>query len=166
MVNTVIIFGNSGSGKSTRAQRLSKQHQLAHLDLDTLAWEATNPPTRRSMEASLKDIQAFIRQHPRWVIEGCYADLLTLIAPLAEQAVFMDLSVAQCQANARNRPFEAHKYSSQAAQDRNLSMLLQWIADYEHRNDACSRQAHESLFAACPGEGFRIRHNQDGLQNG
>ena len=163
MVNTVIIFGNSGSGKSTLAQRLSKQHHLAHLDLDTLAWEATSPPTRRSLDVALNDIKTFIKQHPKWVIEGCYADLLTLIAPLAEQAVFMDLSVDQCQANARKRPWEAHKYSSQAAQDRNLSMLLRWIADYELRNDACSREAHEVLFAACPGEGIRIQHNQDDL---
>lgn len=163
MVDTVIVFGNSGSGKSTLAKRLADQHQLAHLDLDSLAWEATNPPTRRSVQASLKDIQAFIMQHPKWVIEGCYSDLLSLIAPLAEQAVFMDLSVAQCQDNASNRPWETHKYSSPAAQDQNLPMLLQWIADYDHRNDEFSRQAHEALFASIKADKHRIQHNQDGL---
>lgn len=159
MVNTVIIFGNSGSGKSTLAQHLKQQHKLAHLDLDTLAWEATEPPTRRAQEASIQDIHAFIKQHPRWVIEGCYADLLSFIAPLAEQAVFMDLPVTRCQENARNRPWEPHKYASQAAQDENLPMLLDWIAGYEKRTDEFSQSAHEQLFAEFTGKKIRHREN-------
>ena len=42
----VLVFGNSASGKSTLAKRLATSEKLAHLDLDLLAWQATNPPTR------------------------------------------------------------------------------------------------------------------------
>ena len=34
----LVIFGNSASGKSSLAKKLAEQAQLAHLDLDTLAW--------------------------------------------------------------------------------------------------------------------------------
>jgi transcriptional regulator with AAA-type ATPase domain len=36
----VLVYGNSGSGKSTYARALAAQHGLAHLDLDSIFWEA------------------------------------------------------------------------------------------------------------------------------
>lgn len=35
----VIVIGNSGSGKSTHARTLAKEHGLEHLDLDSIMWE-------------------------------------------------------------------------------------------------------------------------------
>jgi adenylate kinase family enzyme len=159
MSERVIIFGNSGSGKSTLARQLSEQHQLAHLDLDTLAWQPTDPPLRRDLPDALQAVQAFISQHPRWVIEGCYADLLEPILTQASQVIYMDLPVSLCQANAKNRPWEPHKYASQADQDNKLPMLLSWIADYDQRNDVFSRRAHEALYAAFKGDKSRIQEN-------
>ncbi|WP_223786896.1 AAA family ATPase [Marinicella meishanensis] len=149
-MHKIIIFGNSGSGKSTLAKQWQRHHQLAHLDLDTLAWAATDPPSRRPLAESTQAIDDFIRQHPAWVIEGCYADLLQHVSPQANQAIFMKLPMALCQANARQRPWEPHKYASQAEQDANLPMLLQWIADYEQRRDEFSEAAHQALYNDFP----------------
>ena len=41
----VLLFGNSGSGKTTMARALAKEHGLVHLDLDSIAW--TSPGVRR-----------------------------------------------------------------------------------------------------------------------
>lgn len=142
----IIIFGNSGSGKSTLAAELCRAHDLAHLDLDSLAWLPSAPPARRALNDSKQEINRFIAQREGWVIEGCYADLLELIEPFATEAIFMNLPVALCQQNARNRPWEPHKYESKQAQDNNLSMLLDWIAQYEERDDVFSYQAHRILF--------------------
>jgi cytidylate kinase len=35
----ILVFGNSGSGKSTYAKSLVAQFGLAHLDLDAIVWE-------------------------------------------------------------------------------------------------------------------------------
>lgn len=155
----VIVFGNSGSGKSTLAASL-RDEGLAHLDLDVLAWLPKRPPERRPVEQAYADIQRFISENTEWVIEGCYADLLELVRPFATEAVFMNLPVHVCQENARNRPWEPHKYKSKAAQDDNLKMLLDWIAGYVERSDALSYGAHRAIYDSFRGKKREIISNQ------
>ena len=151
-----VIFGNSGSGKSTLALRLARASGLAHLDLDTLAWEPTTPPRRRPLPTSAEEIMAFMSENGEWVIEGCYSDLLE--APLARctRLIFLNPGTAACVANARVRPWEPHKYATKDAQDANLEMLTGWIRDYEARRDEFSLSAHRALFEAFAGEKVEI----------
>lgn len=142
----ILIFGNSGSGKSTLAKRLCQTEALAHLDLDTLAWQATMPPQRQPIVQSQAAINHFTDSHENWVIEGCFSDLLELLLDKATAIVFMDLPIEQCINNAKSRPWEPHKYASPADQDANLDMLIQWIRQYENRQDCFSRQAHRMLY--------------------
>jgi len=148
----VLVFGNSGSGKSTLARRLADEGDLAHLDLDTLAWLPESPPRRAPLGESAERIRSFIDGHAGWVIEGCYTDLLELAAPFASRAVFLNLDVEQCVANARKRPWEPHKYASKAAQEANLDMLVGWIRDYVERDDVFSYRAHRDFYERFPGE--------------
>lgn len=156
----IIVFGNSGSGKSTLAAKY-REAGLAHLDLDVLAWLASDPPQRRPLDDAFKDIEAFVSAHAEWIIEGCYADLLEMLKPYATQAIFMNLPVHLCQENARNRPWEPHKYASKQAQDENLEMLLDWIGGYMDRQDALSHSAHQALYKSFEGEKKEIRCNPD-----
>lgn len=143
----IVVFGNSGSGKSTEARRLARRHGCPHMDLDSVAWSpGVEPPARRPLEDSRREIDAFMVKHDGWVIEGCYADLLAMAAPRATELVFLNPGVATCQANARSRPWEPHKYASREAQDANLDMLLDWIEEYERRDDVFSLRAHRRLF--------------------
>ena len=155
----ILVFGNSGSGKSTLARSLQREAGLAHLDLDTLAWLPGTPPERRPLEESRADLLAFAESEADWVIEGCYADLLEIAAPLATEAIYLDLPVEQCVANARSRPWEPHKYESKQAQDSNLKMLLEWIAEYPRRDDSFSARAHRHLYDEFRGDKRRVRGN-------
>jgi adenylate kinase family enzyme len=155
----LLIFGNSGSGKSSLAQSLARRFQVAHLDLDSLAWLPSTPPVRAPVAQCQRQMAAFCAEHEGWVIEGCYGDLLQLLLADARQILFLDLPVRRCIDNARRRPWEPHKYASRAAQDANLPMLEGWIADYEHRDDVCSRRAHEALYERFAGWKRRLRHN-------
>ena len=145
-MNKIIIFGNSGSGKSTLARELSESKGLAHLDLDTIAWEATIPPERRSLSESALEISKFIDSNTSWVIEGCYTDLLELIAPHSSEIIFLNLSIDECVSNARKRPWEPHKYKSQEEQDANLEMLTAWIEEYVERDDTFSEKSHKKFY--------------------
>jgi adenylate kinase family enzyme len=47
----ILIYGNSGSGKTTMARAVAAELGLEHLDLDLIAWDA--PGERRSPAASV-----------------------------------------------------------------------------------------------------------------
>ena len=151
MDRRVLIFGNSGSGKSTLAKRLASSDGLAHLDLDSLAWqpyEPPKPPQRMPLNESEHSLRTFIQDNQNWVIEGCYTDLLQLLVGNVTELIFMNLPVDLCIENAKQRPWEPHKYPSKQAQDANLSMLIEWIAQYDLRDDTFSRRAHEDFYFA------------------
>ncbi|MEO8180301.1 MAG: methyltransferase domain-containing protein [Deltaproteobacteria bacterium] len=142
----IVIFGNAGAGKSTLARQLAREHGLAHLDLDTLAWQPDVPPQRRPLAQSARGIRAFTAQHPAWVVEGCYSDLLELALPDCTELVFLNPGVEACIAHCRARPWEPHKYASKAEQDANLALLLDWVRQYETRDDELSLRSHRRLY--------------------
>ena len=131
----------------------------AHLDLDTIAWEEGSAPSRRPLEDSHRELDLFLDANTHWVIEGCYADLINLVLPHSPEIVFLDLPVSACVSNARARPWEPHKYASPEAQDANLAMLIDWISDYDNREDVFSRAAHEAIFDAYSGKKTRLTRN-------
>jgi len=157
----ILIFGNSGSGKSTLANKICRTESLAHLDLDTLAWEPTTPPARAPLDSSAQQIEAFIASNKGWAIEGCYTDLLNIALPNATEIIFMNLSIEQCIANAKLRPWEPHKYESKEAQDANLNMLIEWIAQYKTRDDTFSKKAHTRFYEQYDGEKTMITQNAE-----
>jgi len=146
-MSRIVVFGNSGSGKSTYACQVSTALDCPHLDLDTVAWDAdAETVTRLTLGESARRIGDFLDESDRWVIEGAYADLLELVLPGATEVVFLNPGTAICVENARNRPWEPHKYASVEAQDANLAMLVGWIRQYDQRDDEYSLRAHRRLF--------------------
>jgi adenylate kinase family enzyme len=160
-VRKVVIFGNSGSGKSTLAKQISSSESLPHLDLDTLAWQASAPPKRRPLNESMSEISYFVAQNKCWVIEGCYSDLLEAALRYSNELIFMNLPVEMCIENARKRPWESHKYKSKAAQDSNLDMLIGWISEYTKRVDTFSQAAHSSLYEQYAGNKRMVTSNEN-----
>ncbi len=155
-----VIFGNSGSGKSTLALKLANENTLAHLDLDTLAWEPVSPPVRRPLAKSNAAINDFMSSNHTWVIEGCYSDLLETALPKATHVIYLNLSIEDCIKNAKSRPWEPHKYASKAAQDANLNLLINWIEQYEVPDNTFSKKAHEQLFNQFSGEKVKFTSNE------
>ncbi|TYK67038.1 AAA family ATPase [Colwellia echini] len=161
-MSKTLIFGNSGSGKSTLAKQICREttNNIAHLDLDTIAWQATSPPSRTPLAVSKEKIATFIKQNKNWVVEGCYADLLQLLTNKADKIIFLDLPIEACIENAKNRPWEPHKYESATAQDANLVMLIDWISQYKDRQDTFSHKAHAELYDSFSGDKQRITSNR------
>jgi adenylate kinase family enzyme len=160
-VKRIVIFGNSGSGKSTLARAYRSRYGLAHLDLDTLAWEPTGPPVRRPVAESKLAIDEFTGTNDEWVIEGIYADLLALVADEASEAIFLNPGVEQCVANCLNRPWEPHKYATKQEQDENLEMLIDWVKQYPERTNELSLASHRALFKKIKGKKVEHRSNLD-----
>lgn len=154
----IIIFGNSGAGKSTLAKSLKEKSRLAHLDLDLLAWQNLPTPTRKPVTESKIDIEQFIATHKDWVIEGCYVDLIEIAIQHATEIIFINPGIEACINNCQNRPWEPHKYKTKELQDNNLGMLIEWIRQYNTRDDEFSLMAHQKLFASFNGQKTEIGH--------
>ena len=151
----ILIFGNAGSGKSTLARRILARESIPHLDLDELAWLPGLPPERRPLAEAGEAIDRFVEANSAWVIEGCYGDLIERVLDRASEIIFLNLPVELCIENARNRPWEPHKYASREEQDANLETLIHWISDYPQRTDTLSLQAHRSLYERFAGKKTR-----------
>jgi hypothetical protein len=82
----------------------------------------------------------------RWVIEGCYGELVERAAAAATELVFLNPGVEACLANNRRRPWEPAKYRSSREQDVMLDQLQAWVADYVVRNGPWSCRAHRRIF--------------------
>ena len=142
----IVIFGNSGAGKSTLAKKLQQKYNLNYLDLDLLAWSNSSIPTRKPFAESTEEINDFLSNVNEWVIEGCYADLLRHVIKEAGELIFLNPGTDVCISHCRNRPWEPHKYASKEEQDKNLEMLIDWVKQYETRNDEFSLKAHIALY--------------------
>ncbi len=102
-------------------------------------------------ESKIK-IDNFLANNGSWVVEGCYSDLLSMVIKEAQEVVFLNLPISECISNAKKRPWEPHKYPSKKAQDQNLEMLIDWIAQYELRTDSFSKKSHCALYDGFQGK--------------
>jgi adenylate kinase family enzyme len=150
-VERIVIFGNSGSGKSTYATHLARAGGCTHLDLDTLVWEPGRIAIPRSAQAVQLDLERFLATHERWVIEGCYSEWVDLASRYCTELVFLNPGEEVCLAHCRARPWEPHKYASRAEQDEKLGFLLAWVEAYYTRDESCSLLRHQQLFRAFGG---------------
>jgi adenylate kinase family enzyme len=142
----LLVFGNSGSGKSTYANALARDHGLAHLDLDSIVWEPGKVAVQRSPAAIEVSLRDFIDGEPQWVIEGCYGELVEIAASYCTRLIFLNPGLEPCLANNLRRPWEPHKYASKAEQDAMLDTLQAWVAGYYQRDDAWSYASHRRIF--------------------
>lgn len=160
----IIIFGNSGSGKSSLAKTLSERYKAKHLDLDTITWKADQPGVRASFEESKDALMRFIEESDSWVIEGCYSDLLKEAARYSTEMIFLNPGIDACVENCKARPWEPHKYPTKEAQDENLKMLIDWVREYETRDDEFSLRAHRELFDNHIGRKTEYKSNKEASQ--
>ena len=171
----VLVFGNSGSGKSTYARALAAREGLAHLDSDSIVWgfgepgkiavlkraiatEASTRQLQRPDEAVAASLRNFIDSHAAWVIEGCYGELVRAASAHCTLLVFLNPGIDACLANNLKRPWEPHKYASLELQNSMLAQLQKWVAEYYQRTDAYSYRVHREIFDAFTGP--KVEHRE------
>lgn len=59
--------------------------------------------------------------------------------------------------NCLSRAWEPHKYASLEAQKANLEMLIEWVKEYETREDEFSMREHRKLYEEYKGEKVEYR---------
>ncbi len=148
-VPRVLIYGNSGSGKTTMAKSLAAEVGVPHLDLDFIAWE--RPLVRHALQTTVGLLEEFVAANPAWVIEGCYGDVIAAATVHCNELRFLNPGIEVCVANCLRRPWEPTKFASQAEQDAMLEALIAWVREYETRADEYGAARHRAVFEAFRG---------------
>lgn len=145
----VVILGNAGSGKSTMARRLAAESGSPVLALDDIAWDPG--PVRKPINESGSLLGDFVARHELWIVEGCYAALLGPALAACTELRFLNPGVEACVANCLARPWEPDKFATPEAQQQMLDTLINWVREYELRNDEYGLSAHRAVFDAFRG---------------
>lgn len=140
----IILLGNAGAGKSTLSRSLIAKHPAARLSLDEVAFQSGTE--RRPLQDSIRDVKRWIADNDRWIIEGCYADIIEPLLEHCDQLIFLNPGIDACISHCRSRPWEPEKFRSRQEQDDNLENLLQWVSSYESRTEEYGLARHRKLF--------------------
>jgi len=151
-----VIFGNSGSGKTTFAEKLQRESRLPVLDLDTIAWKPGELGVRKDNGESEKLLDEFMDANDGWIVEGGYGGLIERAAECCTEMVFLNPGVEKCLKNNSNRPWEPHKYESAERQNEMLDFLQSWVKDYYSRRDEYSYERHRMIFDSFCGAKLEI----------
>jgi adenylate kinase family enzyme len=92
----ILVLCNSGSGKSTLANKLAQELGLTHIDVDSILWEPEQIAVQRPLDAALASLGEFLLQQSKWVIEGCYGELVEVASSHCTELVFLNLGLETC----------------------------------------------------------------------
>jgi len=140
----LILLGNAGAGKSTMARRLIGNADIPRLSLDEIAWDQGTK--RKPLAESLVLLHEFLGAKEQWVVEGCYGDLIEAALPHCTELRFLNPGIETCVAHCNRRPWEASKFSCAEQQNAMLGQLIQWVKEYETRNDEYGLKRHRQIF--------------------
>ena len=134
-----LIIGNSGSGKSWLAERLSQLLHVPWTDLDRIHWISDEHSIARPRNEALA-MARMAASEERWVIEGVYGWIASELLPRATALIWLSVEDEDCVANIRQR--EAGRNED----DRLLIALLDWAGCYRKREGSSGFAAHQRLF--------------------
>ena len=137
-------MGNAGAGKSTMVGRLIGSADIPHLSLDQIAWD--QGPMRKPLDESQALLRQFINANEQWIVEGCYGDLIEAGLSSCRELRFLNPDIETCIAHCKRRPWEPSKFPSAEQQDAMLYQLIQWVREYETRDDEYGLNRHGQVF--------------------
>ena len=147
----IVIIGNSGSGKSSLARRLSDRFASPVIHLDGLFWEPGGFNRKRPQEVVFAEI-ATLATGQRWIVEGVFGELAQAFLPNADLLLWLNLDWESCRQGLLHRGSESSKQRDPQSAEENFNKLLQWASAYWQRDDARSFQGHQELFAQFGGD--------------
>jgi hypothetical protein len=126
------------------ALRLIGTAAIPRLSLDEIAWDPG--PSRKPLVESLRFLDRFLSANDQWIIEGCYGELIEVALSRCTELRFLNPGIETCVAHCNLRRWEPSKFSSPHQQNAMLSQLIEWVKQYETRDDEYGLKRHREIF--------------------
>ena len=159
-MNRAIIIGNSGSGKTYLANRLSQAFSVPVTHLDELFWEPGGFTQKRPKEVVLYEISILIEKE-QWIVEGVFGELAKEFTKRADSLIWLDMDWEYCRTNLLHRGSESSRQLDPAQAEISFGELLEWASHYWNRDDLRSHLGHDRLFSNFSGTKYCLKSRDD-----
>ncbi|MRI35092.1 AAA family ATPase [Endozoicomonas sp. OPT23] len=159
-MNRILIFGNSGSGKSWLSREISKQENLSEINLDSIFWMPGGFSQKRSNEEVEIKINE-LKSLESWVVEGVFGGLVENFITEATEVIFLDFSWEECSENLLYRGSGSSKKLDPEVAEIKYKELLQWASEYWTRKSKSSHSFHNFLYESFKGRKQRITGREE-----
>ena len=139
-----IIIGNSGSGKTWLANKLSLVAGTPIVHLDELFWEPGGFNKKRPKETVIQIIADSINES-FWIVEGVFGELAEYYMEHASCMIWLDIKWPVCHHRLMKRGSESRKHMGREQSEEGLRELVKWASHYYDRTDLRSYAGHKEL---------------------
>lgn len=158
----IMIYGYSGSGKSTIAKIISEEYSLPILYVDKILHNENW--VRKDKEESKNLIASFLKQNKNWVIDGnAVSFLFEERAQMADKVIFMNFSRWVCYKQAKERYKKYKNTIRESAPDgcsEKFDFSFKWWVLFEGRK-AKRKAKFENLVKSHPGKIIVLKNKKD-----
>jgi adenylate kinase family enzyme len=86
----VVVYGTTGSGKTTVAARIARSLGVTHIELDAIFW--LPDWTKKTPDDFRDEVTALLESHQNgWVCDGNYSRVRNIILPQADTVIWLRL---------------------------------------------------------------------------
>jgi adenylate kinase family enzyme len=150
-----VIVGNSGSGKSWLAKRLSESTSTQVIHLDDIFWLPGGFNEKRS-PSEVQNLVDSRKGESDWIVEGVFGDLAIHFLSSAQTFIWLDIPWNVCKQRLYARGSERKSHLGRVQSEQGSRELIQWAEAYYFRSGSCCLSAHLGLFESFTGKRFRL----------
>jgi len=154
-VNRIHILGATGSGTTTLAQALEREHGYKWLCTDHAFWSPTHIPfvSPRPREERIPLIAAALEENPKWALAGSLCGWGDVFIPKFELVVYLYTPAEIRKERIKKREYE--RYGERIREGGDMFDIhvdfVEWAMTYDTAGlDTRSAKLHESWLAQLP----------------
>ncbi len=158
-----ILFGNSGSGKTWLANKLSSRFSVPIIYFDEIYWE----PGGFNQPRKTEDIGKIIQQSKlsdSWIGEGVFGHIVERYLEDAQTVIWLDLPLDICLNRLKKRGSESKRHMNRKQSEKGITELITWASQYYERQSKSSYFGHSKIFDSFQKTRIRLNSEDEVMQ--
>ena len=156
----IIIIGNSGSGKTWLAKKLSSIYSAPIIHFDEIFWEPGGFDKKRDSNEILSLINESMKMSS-WVAEGIFGKIAQHYIENTDMIIWLDIPLKICIKRLGIRGSESKKHMNREQSEQGLKELIEWASHYYDRKNLNSYSGHKKIFIDFSKKKFQLCSESD-----